>query len=166
MYRRSFIFITLCIIQITFCRAETELVEKSRKANIQDIIGRWEMTYQVVRPTIMNDSLFFAKFQLFDISNDGFVKNLTSKNILNEEVIQNLFENMPVKTRYLFSADGFLNISRSDRDVDSIVISIIEKNLLTPLRKDAPILKKGNLILSYLDPDQKLYMQRYLRRRP
>ena len=73
-------------------------------------------------------------------------------------------ETMPRKTTYSFVSDGLLVINRSENDFDNIMISVITEDMTEPLRTGAPLLETGDLLLSYLDPDKKAYMQRYLRR--
>lgn len=152
--------ISLC----SFGLCEVELEQKSKLATVSDVIGTWEMTYQVVGPSVKSDSMFFADYQVFKFFDDGYVKNLTATEQLDAEDIKMYLETIPRKTAYSFVADGLLEINRSQNDFDNIMISVITEDMMELLRDGAPLLKKGDLILSYLDPDKKLYMQRYLRR--
>jgi hypothetical protein len=122
------------------------------------------MTYQTVRPSIKNNSLFFADYQVFCFLNNGFAKNVASTAQLNSQDVKMYLQTMPEKTTYSFVADGLLIIERSQQDFDNIVISIITDNITEKLQADAPLLEKGDLILTYLDPNKKPYMQRYLRK--
>jgi len=145
--------------------AQNELAQSSKKANKNDVLGRWVMFYQILSPPIKNDSPFFSAFQIFDFLDDNFLKTVTSTKALTDEEINVYLEKMPKRVRFTFMADGLLVIARSKRDIDNIVISIITKNMQSPLRAGEPMLQKGDLILTYLTPDKKPYMQRFLRRK-
>ena len=160
----SLLLIVLCFVNISF--AQNELVIKSSKANINDILGTWEMFYQIVDPQIKTDSLYFADYQLFKFFEDGYVKNFTSTKKIEYKNDKIYLESAPKKTTFSFVAEGLLIIERSRQDFDNIAISIIAEDLEYPLRKDAPLLKKGDLILSYIiikGQERRVYMQRYLR---
>lgn len=144
--------------------AQHELGYKSRKANKADVIGSWEMTHQLVRPGMNTNSLFFANFQILQFSEDGYVKNYASTKRSDSETVEMYLSTMPKQSTFSFVADGLLVIERSPQDFSNIAISIITENMDEPLRKNSPLLKKGDLILSYLDPRKQLYMQRYFRK--
>lgn len=155
------------LIFFLFCpvvHAEHELSHTSRKANQSDIIGLWKMSYQIINPKMTNNSLFFANFQVFDFDENNFVKNIASKKNLKDIEISQYFESMSKTVEYSFTDDGLLEIKRSKRDFDNIVISIITTDMKTALRDGAPLMKKGDLIMTYLDQHKQLYMQRFLSR--
>ncbi len=154
----------ILLVLSTDCQAKHELEYKSKKANKEDVLGAWEMTYQLVRPGLDTDSLFFADNQILKFAADGYVKNITSTKTITKEVAKVYLETMPKRTTFLFAGDGLLIIERSKEDLDNIVISIITKDMKKPLRDGAPVLKKGELLLSYIDSNKKLYMQRFFRR--
>lgn len=145
-------------------QVELELRQKSKLAAVSDVLGTWEMAYQVVRPSVKNDSLFFADYQFFRFFDNGYVLNLAMTKQLDNEDVRMYLETMPRGTTYSFVADGLLVINRSQNDFDNIMISVITEDMTEPLRSGTPLLKKGNLILSYLDADKKAYMQRYLKK--
>ena len=159
------ILIIICLLLLnTFCFADSELADKTRKAKKSDLIGTWVMVYQTVSPLFMNDSLFFADFQILRFSGDDHVKNIASKKRLKRGEVDFLLERMPKNTVYGFIEAGLLVVERSKEDFDNLVVSITEKDFTKPLRFRAPLLKKGDLIVSYLDGKKNLYMQRYFRR--
>lgn len=158
------VFVLACFQGAVYGQTEVELQQKSVLAKASDVIGVWEMYYQVVRPSVKNESLFFSDYQFFKFFEDGYVVNIASTKKLDTKDVNMYINTMPKKTTYRFIADGLLEINRSQRDFDSIMISIITADMTAFLREGAPLLKKGDLILSYLDPDKKLYMQRYLRK--
>jgi len=159
-----FAALTVSLCGVGWGQVENELAQKSKPATADNVVGTWKMAYQVVRPSVKTDSLFFAGFQIFEFFKDGYVKNLAASKDLDIEKTKMYLEAMPRKTTYSFAADGLLVINRSLNDFDNIMISVITDDITEPLRKGAPLLKKGDLILSYLDPDKKPYMQRYLRK--
>ena len=162
----SFIVFWFLLFFCNVCFAESELTEKSRKATQSDLIGRWMMIYQTVSPLFMDKSLFFAEYQIFEFSEDGFVKNLESKKRHKNEEISYLLENMPKSSVYGFIEEGVLIIERSKKDFDNIAVSIAIEDFKKELRSAAPLLRKGDLIVSYRDRKKNLYMQRYLRALP
>ncbi|MFH1093638.1 MAG: hypothetical protein V1739_05745 [Candidatus Omnitrophota bacterium] len=146
------------------CLAQNELTEKTRKAKQSDMTGTWMMIYQTVSPLFIDKSLFFASYQIFDFSENGYVKNIASNNKLEKKKINSLFQRMPQGTVYGFMDEGLLIIERSKKDSDNIAIFIAVADFKKNLRSGAPLLKKGDLIFSYLDDKKNLFMQRYLRR--
>jgi hypothetical protein len=165
--RLGFKIISILLISFLFCSfacAQTDITQKSKKANKNSVLGLWRMTYQIVNPKIKNSSLFFAEYQVFNFDNDGYVKNVASKDKISAKDIKIFIETMPKKSTYSFIDDGLLVIKRSEKDADNIVISIITQDMQNPVRQGAPLMKKGDLILSYLDLNKQLYMQRFLRK--
>ena len=128
------------------------------------MIGNWQMIYQTVSPLFKDKSLFFANYQIFQFFEDGYVKNVASKKRLQREDISSLLERLPKSTAYSFVDDGQLIIERSNKNFDNMVVSIAVDDLEKALRSGAPLLKKGDLVVSYFDGNKNLYMQRYLRR--
>lgn len=159
-----FVALAMSLYNFAWCQAENELEQKAKAATASDVVGTWKMTYQVVGPPIKSDDLFFADYQIFEFFDDGYVKHVTSTKSLDVEDVKMYLETMPRQTTYSFVADGLLVIDRSQHDVDNIIISVITEDMIEPLRDGAPLLKKGNLILSYLNPNNQLYMQRYLKK--
>jgi hypothetical protein len=157
--------LVLCICNLTWAQVEDELRLKSKPANVRDVVGTWEMAYQAVRSDVSSDSLFFADYQVIKFLDDGYVKNVASTKALGASDVRMYLDKTPKKTTYSFFGDGMLVISRSQKDFDNIVVSIITENMKEPLREGAPLLKKGDLILAYFDPSKQVYMQRYLRKK-
>jgi len=64
------------------------------------------------------------------------------------------------------NADEFMRKSEkaTQNDFDNIVAYIVTEDMDKPMRDGAPVLKKGDMVFSYLDPRRKLYMQRFLRK--
>ena len=120
------------------------------------------MTYQVVSPKVQDDSLFFAEHQVWSFSADGSVRNIASTKPQRISEIMALFKTMPQQTTFQFAKDGVLFIQRSQADRDVIIVSFVTEDLSAALRAGAPLLKKGELILSYLGAAQQPSMQRYL----
>lgn len=149
-------------------QVNAELRQKSVPAKASDVIGEWDMCYQTVHPSLKAQaewSPFFADNQFFRFFEDGHVSNITSTPKLDPKEMQMMIDAMPKNTTYKFIADGVLEINRSPIDHDNIMISVITADMAIPMQEGAPLLKKGDLILSYLDPNKQLYMQRYLRKR-
>ncbi len=162
---KKILLIFICFLfACNVCKAEDELSEKSRKAKQSDLVGTWKMIYQTVSPLFRDKSLFFADYQIFEFSADGYVKNIASKKKLERKKIISLLQRMPKSTVYGFADKGVLIVERSKKDLDNIVILIVEDDFKKSLRFMAPLLKTGDLVLSYLDRNENLYMQRYLRR--
>jgi len=141
-----------------------EFMRKSEKATQNDIVGTWRVAYQIVRPDIKTGSLFFAKFQLFRFEKSGKVANMATNDEIGEEEALSEMKKMAGKAKYTFVADGLLVIERSKNDFDNIVAYIVTEDMDKPMRDGAPVLKKGDMVFSYLDPRRKLYMQRFLRK--
>lgn len=161
--------IALIISAICFCNSALaqiadELTQKSRLASANDMVGTWEMTWQTVRPSIKTDSLFFADYQILKFSEDGYVKNITSTKPFDMGQIKMYLELMPKKTTYSFISDGLLVINRSKYDSDNIMILLITEDITQSYSDKAPLLKKGNLVLHYFDPNKQLYMLRYFKK--
>ena len=162
---KKFLLIFSCfLLACNVSLAENELAEKSRKAKQSDLIGTWKMIYQTVSPLFRDKSLFFANHQIFEFSEDGYVKNIASNKKLERKEISSLLQRMPKSTVYGLVDGGLLIIERSKKDLDNIVISIAVDDFKKSLRFMAPLLRKGDMIVCYLDRKKNLYMQRYLRR--
>ena len=143
--------------------SQDELQRKSRPAVQDDVIGTWEMIYQKHGGLVSSASLFVAPYQRIQFLADGYVKHVTSNRPLSAADLS-LWKVAPKSSKYTFPKPGVLSVVRSPTDRDVIVISFITAHFERPLRPDAPILKKGDLLVSYLDPKNQLYLQRYLRR--
>ncbi|MCK4994035.1 MAG: hypothetical protein KAS13_03175 [Candidatus Omnitrophica bacterium] len=162
--KKIFLALSCWLLICNVCNAQNELLAKSRVAKQRDIIGTWKMTYQTVSPLFKDKSLFFANHQIFQFFEDGYVKNISSKKRLAPEKVSHLLQSMPKSNMYGVVDNGMLIIERSKHDLDVIAISIAIDDFKKALRSAASVLKKGDLIVSYRDPNQNLYMQRYLRR--
>ncbi|MCG2711783.1 MAG: hypothetical protein L6416_05625 [Candidatus Omnitrophica bacterium] len=161
----KFLLIFSCfLLTCNMCFSQNEFTEKSRKAKQSDLIGTWQMYYQSVSPLFLDKSLFFATYQIFEFCEDGCFKNFASKKKPKLEKINSLLQSIPRSTVYSFSGEGLLVIERSRKDFDNIIVSIAVDDFQNALRYMAPLLKKGDLIVSYRDLDKNMYMQRYLRR--
>lgn len=141
-----------------------ELAAKSRPAKQADLLGEWQLFYQMVSPTVSHDSLFFAEHQVWSFSADGVVKNVASTKPFDEAELPILLRFMPQSVHFKLERDGVLTIERSPTGRDLIVISVMTSDTQTPLRPDAPLLKQSDLLLSYMTPQREPYMQRFLRR--
>lgn len=142
-----------------------ELGNKSALAKQSDLLGQWEMIYQTVDPQIKNESPFFYDDQTWIFFEDGYVKNVASNKLMSEDDRALYFNTMPKTTKFSFLKDGLLEIVRNPKDVDIIYISIVTSNMEQSLRPGAPLLERGDLVLSYMHPSKKSsYMQRFLRR--
>lgn len=153
------------------CFANEELAAKSRLAISQDVLGEWHLVYQVVSPNVSQDSLFFSKHQQWFFSPDGYVKNVAADEkhaarVPDESELSIALQTLPKRTRFKFLKEGWLMIERSPTDTDWIAVSIMIGDMETSLRRGAPLLKKGDLVFSYLTPENQPYMQRFLRRVP
>lgn len=158
------LIISCFFLACNVCAAENELAGKSREANKTDLTGTWMMYYQTVSPLFRDNSLFFADYQIFQFWEDGYVKNIASRERLEPEKIVALLQMMPKNTAYGFVNEGVLIIERPEGDIDNIQISIAVADFNKKLRYYAPLIEKGDLIVSYFDNKKNLYMQRYLRR--
>ena len=99
----SFLFASLCA-------ANEELAAKSRPAQRTDVLGNWQMTYQVVSSKVKDDSLFFAEHQVWSFSTDGYARNIASTKPQRISEIMALFKTMPQQTTFQFAKDGVLFI--------------------------------------------------------
>jgi len=162
--KKILLIFTCFLLACNVCKAENEFTEKARKARPSDLIGTWKMIYQTVSPLFKDKSLFFANYQIFEFSSDGYVKNISSNRKLERKKIVSLLKSMPKSSVYGFVNEGMLIIEHSKKDLDNLVIYIAEDDFKKSLRSMAPLLRKGDLIVSYLDRNKNLYMQRYLRR--
>ena len=162
--KKVILFCILFLCACNVCNAQSELDEKSRKAKQSDMIGTWTMTYQTVSPLFRDNSLFFANYQIFQFSEDGYVKNIASNKRQETGKINFLLQKIPQGSIYSFVGEGRVIIKRSKKDVDNILVSIAVDDFKKILRSRAPLLNKGEIIVSYLDPKDNLYMQRYLSR--
>ncbi len=145
--------------------ADSEIQQKSRPATAKDVPGKWEMVYQRHGKVPAADSLFFARHQRFHFTADGFVQNMASQKPMDPAILAAL-DKAPRTTRFEFTKPGIMTVVRSPRDRDWIVISVITADLKRSLAPNAPLLKRGDLILAYLTPQRQAYMHRYLRRLP
>ncbi len=143
--------------------AESEVQRNSRKATVQDIWGTWDMIWQRPWSATVPDSLFFAPFQRFEFARDSYVRVLASSKPIDAAAVQ-VWESAPKSALFLFDEPGILRIRRTERDQDFILTSVVTNDFVQPLRVGAPLLVTGDLYLSYLTPEKKLYLQRYLRR--
>ena len=157
------VVLLMSIVYASPCFAQTGSIQELRRANAKDVAGSWQMLYQRVDPAIKTGSLFFADFQVFQFLNNGYFKNIASTGSPEKAAVKIYLETMPQKTTYTFVADGLLVIDRSENDFDNIAISIAVLDMGRPLLPEAPLLKKGDLLLTYLDPQKKPYLHRYFR---
>lgn len=146
------------------CFARNEVAEKFKAANKNNILGTWKMIYQTVSPLFRDNSLFYADFQIFEFSQDGYFKNLSSKKVIDPEKAKRILERMPKGTTYSFINEGVVNIKRSEGDFYRVMISIAQEDLDEPIRQNAPLIEKGQLVASYVDANNNMYMQRYFTR--
>ena len=165
----TFLCMLYCFISLAFLAntalADNALKEKSRPAETKDVIGVWEMYYQTHKDVSARNTLFFAPHQRFEFHEDGYVKNLASTKPFDPIILATLSK-APKSTRFNFVKPGVLTITRSVNDGDRIIVSVIIKDMESSLTPGAPLLKSGDLILSYLTPQKQLYMQRYFKRAP
>ena len=143
--------------------AETEVQRNSRKATVRDIWGTWDMIWQRPLSGVVPDSLFFAPFQRFEFARDSYVRVLASNKPIDAAAVK-VWESAPKSALFLFEEPGILRIRRAEKDQDFIFTSVVTNDFVQPLRVGAPLLVTGDLLLSYLTPEKKLYLQRYLRR--
>jgi len=141
-----------------------EFRDKSVRAGKNAVVGTWRMIYQTVRPDIRADSLFFAPYQIYRFDENGSVGNVASDKEISPEKALSMLEKTPAKTRYVFVSEGLMLIRRSARDADLIAVYVMIRDMDVPVRRNAPVLKKGDLVFSYLDPRKRLYMQRFFRK--
>lgn len=144
--------------------ANQEFRQKAKFAQKEDILGTWQMVYQVIQPEYRSDSLFFSNYQMWEFSDDGFVKNIASTKPQKLAETLSAFTTMPKKTAFSFTKKGYMVIKRSYKDTDTIIISLMNQDMAKSIRPNAPVLEEGDLILSYLGPENRVYMQRFLRR--
>lgn len=156
-----FLILLLCC---NIGHAQNKIAEQDKKANQSDIVGTWKMNYQMVNQRLADKSLFFADFQVFDFSIDNFFRNISARNDIPLKEIKNQFKTMPKTIGYRFIEPGILELIISEKVTDTIVISVITNDMKSAVRLKAPIMKKGDLIVSYLDANKQVYMQRFLTR--
>jgi len=153
----------IAVISVSPARADEE--KKARPViGADDLTGTWEMFYQKVRPMRGDDAPLPTGHQYFEFSENGRVKNIVSLDPLTPEEIKVQLKKEPGKTRYAIEGGGVINIIRSGEDRDNIMISVVMKDLDEPLGEGAPLLKKGDLVLTYRDFLKRPYMRRYFRK--
>ena len=146
------------------CLGQSELKNKTREAEKSDLIGIWKMTYQTVSPLFRDKSLFYADYQIFKFSEDDYVKNIALRKRIDPDKILSRLRRLPDKSIFFFSEPGLVTIKHSKADFEYIFVAIAENDFENRLRQRAPLLKKGDLIASYIDSKRNMYMQRYLSR--
>ncbi len=137
--------------------------EGFRPAQSEDIQGRWQMVFQGIRPDMPKDLILFAPYQLFEFTNEGYMRNYaTDKPLDNMSVM--IFDNIPLNTTYAFPQAGILNVVRSKKDSTQISISYVTQSRLGTEPKYLERLEQGDLVLTYFDPKKQPYMQHHLRK--
>lgn len=142
---------------------ESELEKKSQLPSSTEIVGTWEMVYQKNGNLILDNDIYIYPYQRFSFFSDGYVKNIGTTEPFDEKALR-IWEVAPKTSKYRFTEKGVLLIEGSAGDLTPIIISVITEDLEQSLRPDAPKLKKGDLILSYLNSKNQVYLQRYLRK--
>jgi len=146
------------------CFAQDRSSDKFKIATGEDILGIWRMTYQTVSPLFKDKSSFYQNFQIIEFSRDGYFKNIPSKKFINEDRVKGLLKEIPKSTTYSFINNGVVLIQGSRNNFMKIMISIANEDLDEPIRQKAPLIKKGELVVSYVDANNNMYMQRYFKR--
>ena len=145
--------------------ASADVKRKARAVMVaDDLIGTWEMYYQMVRPMQRDDAPLPTGSQYFEFSESGQVKNVISLKPLTPEEIKVRMKKEPGGTRYTIEGGGIVNVIRSSEDRDNIMISVVRKDLDEPMSEGTPLLKKGDLVLTYRDSLKRPYMRRYFRK--
>lgn len=142
---------------------ETELKKKSAPASPLDVIGQWEMIWQKNGGMIKDSDPYVFSHQRFEFFSDGYYKNIASDKPLDAAALV-VWKAAPKTTKYGFLSPGLLLLTGAGGDKTVIVATVVLDDFVTGLKPDAPLLKQGDLLLSYLTPDKKVYLQRYLRR--
>jgi hypothetical protein len=137
--------------------------------SVHDILGTWDMVYQSTRPDINTNNLFFAKNQILDFTDDGYVRNiatkLADKSKSNEtKMAIAILSSSPKRTTFQLIRPGVLMIKRSPSDYDLIEVKMMkESSSFEGVPKDFPI-KDGDLLFQYQDSSSKIYMTRFFRK--
>lgn len=172
---RKTIFWVIFFVSISFMTAaqarapeKSEMDKKAKLAVKKDIIGQWRMIYQLVNSDMKRKvPRLFEEHQVFEFRKDGSVKNISWEHPFDDTQARALLEQSwtrPVKSKYSFLNAGQLVLERSPQDIDRIMISLITEDMIEPLRPGAPLLKKDELILTYILPNNEPYLQRVLER--
>jgi len=162
MLKNIVFFLIFCLLICYPLYAQVPSSDNYRKAEQSDIIGIWKMSFQMAYPQATSKSLFFADFQVFEFSLDNMVKNISSPTDLPMKQIRDQLADMEKRVQYAFIEPGIIEIKRSNKITNSIIISVITKDMQSPVRLKAPVMKKGDLILSYIDGNKQMFMQRFL----
>jgi hypothetical protein len=162
----------LCIAPLIFAQSSDnstsiaeEAQQKTRPALQEDVLGEWEMIWQLNSGTIPDDDPFVSPYlKIYFDDNNHFVTLGSNKPFDDVAVTTWKFalEN-PGATTYEFVKPGVARIKSSDPPY-YIVISAVTEDLSDRLRSDAPLLKKNDLMLSYPRPGNEIYLVRYIRR--
>lgn len=164
MQKKFLQLIFLLFVLSNICFAKSILDEKSQKANKNDIIGAWQMVYQTISPIFYDDSLSLAGFQVYEFLENGTFKNISSRKSLKDVEVVSFLQRIPNTEKYKFIDNGLLVLENSRRDFKYIQVELVIENYSNKQRPAAPILKKGDLIFSYMDRKRNVYMQRYFRK--
>jgi len=144
------------------------LEKYTRPASTGDIEGKWEMIYQHNGEIIPENSPYIFPYQRFHFLSNGYVKVVASETPL-DQVALVLWEHGPESTKYEFLKPGVLSITGEMGDKTSILAGVVTEDFPEALSADAPILKKGDLVFSYIASKEKsgvpsYYLLRYLRK--
>lgn len=151
----------ICALCPSFLGAQIRLKEHLRGVETADLVGVWRMVHQEVRPG-MGDSAFFSPHQVMHFRADGKMLTVTASSPLPDATIQELLATMPPATQFELSEPGKLLVRRSEKDRDRILASIVIQDMAEPLKPGIPVLKEGQIVLSYFDPQSQVYLQRFL----
>ena len=158
------ILITLmAIFVINIAHGSEELAEKTSVANQADLIGVWRMVSQQLPKNVDPASLFFAPYQIFHFAEDGKVRNFASDKGFSDADIDLYLKTAPALNKYK-AEGGLLSTVSPDGKTTSIVVSKVDKDFLDAVYPGGPKLEKGMLIFSYIQPNKKVYLRRYLAR--
>ena len=173
---RIFMLAIALLLVTTFSFAEAdkdkgtiseELEQKTKPALKEDVVGEWEMIWQLNAGSIPADDPFVAPYCMFYFSDNNGMVTMGSTKPFDEIVVAattwKLAKQDFQTTTYEFRKPGVFLIKNKDTAQYYMVISLIMENLTDSVRPGAPKLKKGDLMLSYSN-EKGVYLVRYLRR--
>ena len=141
-----------------------ELERKSKPAVEEDIIGEWEMIWQLNKGVIPADDPFVAPYWMFYFSgNNGMVSMGLTYPFDGIAATTWKLAKQDLQTTYRLTEPGVFLIKNKDTTQYYVGMALITEDLTGSVKPGAPKLKKGDLYLFYSN-DNGVYLVRYLRR--
>jgi hypothetical protein len=141
-----------------------EMEQKTKPALKEDVLGEWEMIWQLNSGAMPADNPFVAPYWMFYFSdNNGMVAVGSTKPFDEIAAITWKLAKQDLQTTYEFSEPGVLFIKNKDTTQYYVGVALVTEDLTDSLKPGVPKLKKGDLYLFYSNKNG-VYLVRYLRR--